>query len=144
MNNYRPISCLSSFSKIFEKIAHEQLSLYLEVNKILNPNQFRFQKGRSTVHALTKIMNFLAESFNDNKFVVAVFLDYKKAFDLVSHDILLKKLEKIGIKGIYLNWFKTYLANRKMYTMINGSPSSNMKVINRSIPQGSILGPLLF
>ena len=91
MNNYRPISCLSSFSKIFEKIAHEQLSLYLEVNKILNPNQFGFQKGRSTVHALTKIMNFLAESFNDNKFVVAVFLDYKKAFDLVSHNILLKK-----------------------------------------------------
>ena len=144
MNNYRPISCLSSFSKIFEKIAHEQLSLYLEVNKILNPNQLGFQKGRSTVHALTKIMNFLAESFNDNKFVVAVFLDYKKAFDLVSHDILLKKLEKIGIKGIYLNWFKTYLANRKMYTMINGSLSSNMKVINRSVPQGSILGPLLF
>ena len=131
MNNYRPISCLSSFSKIFEKIAHEQLSLYLEVNKILNPNQFGFQKGRSTVHALTKIMNFLAESFNDNKFVVAVFLDYKKAFDLVSHDILLKKLEKIGIKGIYLNWFKTYLANRKMYTMINGSLSSNMKVVNQ-------------
>ena len=89
-------------------------------------------------------MNFLAESFNNNKFVVAVFLDYKKAFDLVSHDILLKKLEKIGIKGIYLNWFKTYLANRKMYTMINGSLSSNMKVINRSVPQGSILGPLLF
>ena len=144
MNNYRPISCLSSFSKIFEKIAHEQLSQYLDVNKILNSNQFGFQKGRSTVHALTKIMNFLAESFNNNKFVVAVFLDYKKAFDLVSHDILLKKLEKIGIRGIHLNWFKTYLADRKMYTMVNGSLSSSLKVINRSVPQGSILGPLLF
>ena len=144
MNNYRPISCLSAFSKIFEKIVHEQLFQYLDANKILNQNQFGFQKGRSTVHALTKIMNFLADSFNNNKFVVAVFLDYKKAFDLVSHDILLKKLEKIGIRGINLNWFKTYLANRKMYTMINGSLSRTMKVINRSVPQGSILGPLLF
>ena len=143
-NNYRPISCLSSFSKIFEKVAYEQLFSFLSLNKILNTNQFGFQKGKSTVHALTKIMNFISEAFNDNKFVVAIFLDYQKAFDLVSHDILIKKLYKMGIRGRNLNWFRSYLKNRKMYTMVNGQLSSNLKTINRSVPQGSILGPLLF
>ena len=143
-NNYRPISCLSSFSKIFEKVVHEQLFSFLSFNKILDVNQFGFQKEKSTVHALTKIMNFISGAFNDNKFVVAIFLDYQKAFDLVSHDILIEKLFKMGVKGRNLNWFRSYLCNRKMYSMVNGQLSSTLKTINRSVPQGSILGPLLF
>ena len=144
MNNYRPISCLSSFSKIFEKVAYEQLFSYLDANKILNNFQFGFQKGKSTVHALTHIMNYIAEAFNENKFVVAIFLDYKKAFDLVNHDILIKKLYKMGIRGSCLNWFRSYLSNRQMKTMVNNHLSNTFKAVNRSVPQGSILGPLLF
>ena len=143
-NNYRPISCLSSFSKIFEKVAYEQLSNFLTLHKILNVNQFGFQKGKSTVDALTKIMNFISEAFNDNKFVVATFLDYQKAFDLVSHNILIEKLYSLGVRGRNLNWFRSYLSNRKMRVMVNGQLSSTEKTINRSVPQGSILGPLLF
>ena len=144
MNNYRPISCLSSFSKIFEKVAYQQLFSYLEANNILNNLQFGFQKGKSTIHALTHIMNFIAEAFNNNKFVVAIFLDYKKAFDLVNNDILIEKLKKMGIRGSCLNWFRSYLSNRKMKTMVNNHLASSFKLINRSVPQGSILGPLLF
>ena len=144
MNNYRPISCLSAFSKIFEKVAYEQLFSFLNSNNILTNYQFGFQKGKSTVHALTHIMNYITNAFNDNKFVIACFLDYRKAFDLVSHDILLKKLEMLGIDGVNLNWFRSYLKNRKMFTSVNDHLSNNMRVINRSVPQGSILGPLLF
>ena len=79
-----------------------------------------------------------------NKFVVATFLDYQKAFDLVNHDILIEKLYCLGIRGRNLNWFRSYLSNRKMWVMVNGQLSSTEKIINRSVPQGSILGPLLF
>ena len=144
MNNYRPISCLSAFSKIFEKVVHDQLFTFLNTNNILTKHQFGFQKGKSTVHALTQIMNYISNAFINNKFVIACFLDYRKAFDLVSHDILLKKLDRIGVNGLCLEWFRSYLMNRKMYTSVNNHLSSIMRVINRSVPQGSILGPLLF
>ena len=144
MNNYRPISCLSAFSKIFEKVVHDQLFTFLNTNNILTKHQFGFQKGKSTVHALTQIMNYISNAFINNKFVIACFLDYRKAFDLVSHDILLKKLDRIGVNGLCLEWFRSYLRNRKMYTSVNNHLSSIMRIINRSVPQGSILGPLLF
>ena len=89
-------------------------------------------------------MNFISEAFNDNKFVVATFLDYQKAFDLVSHDILIEKLYSLGVRGRNLNWFRSYLSNRKMRVMVNGQLSSTEKTINRSVPQGSIQGRHLF
>ena len=142
--NYRPIACLPVISKVFEKVVFNQLFEYLTVNNILSPNQFGFQPGKSTLHPLIHMLNYIAEAFNQNKFVVGVFLDLSKAFDLVSHDILLSKLEKIGLNATSLSWFKSYLTDRKMFTSVNGFLSSSSKKLLRSVPQGSILGPLLF
>ena len=144
LNNYRPISCLPVFSKIFEKIVYRQLFDFLTINKIINPLQFGFQPGKSTTHPLLHILNFIANAFNNNKFVIAIFLDLRKAFDMVSHDILLRKLHKIGVGDICLNWFRSYLTNRKMFSMVNGQLSETYRILTRSVPQGSILGPLLF
>ena len=143
-SNYRPIACLPVLSKVFEKVVFNQLYDYLTFNKILSPNQFGFQPGKSTLDPLIQILNYIAESFNQNKFVVAVFLDLSKAFDLVNHKILLDKLKKIGLDEISLKWFNSYLSNRKMFTSVNNVLSSNYKLLSRSVPQGSILGPLLF
>ena len=144
MNNYRPISCLPVFSKIFEKVAYDQLSAYLISHNIIHPHQFGFQQGKNTTHALLHILNYITEAFNENKFVVAIFLDLKKAFDMVNHDILLHKLRILGVRNNSLKWFFEYLFNRKMFTMVNGKLSINAKVLKRSVPQGSIIGPLLF
>ena len=144
MNNYRPISLLPAFSKIFEKIVFNQLFAYLSFNNIISPNQFGFQKGKSTSHALLKIINYITTAFNENKFVVGVFIDMSKAFDMVNHEILLAKLRNLGISEISLNWFSSYLSNRKMFTNVNGKLSKLHKTLKRSVPQGSILGPLLF
>ena len=143
-NNYRPISCLPVFSKIFEKVVYNQLFEFLTSNSILNPNQFGFQPNKSTVHPLLHILNYIADAFSNNKFVVAVFLDLRKAFDMVSHEIILSKLRSIGVDDIVISWFRSYLSDRKMYTMVNGHLSKSYRTLIRSVPQGSILGPLLF
>ena len=144
VNNYRPISCLPIISKVFEKAVYSQLSNFLSMNNILHQNQYGFQKGKSTLHPLINILNFIGHAFNNNKFVVAIFLDFKKAFDMVSHEKLLVKLERLGVIGKNLNWFKSYLSNRKIFSMVNGCLSSEFAFLSRSVPQGSILGPLLF
>ena len=144
MANYRPISCLPILSKIYKKIVFNQLYNYLTVNKILSPSQFGFQPGKGTIHPLISMLNYIANAFNNNKFVVAVFLDLSKAFDLVRHDILLDKLKRIGLDNISIDWFTSYLSNRQMYTSINGVLSTKANNLTRSVAQGSILGPLLF
>ena len=90
------------------------------------------------------ILNYIAKAFNNNEFVVSVFLDFQKAFDLVDHSILLKKLSKLGIHGLELKWFENYLKDRKQFVMVNGILSNFATFINISVLQGSILGPLLF
>ena len=140
VNNYRPISCLPIVSKIFEKAVYSQLSNFLNINNMLYQNQFGFQKGKSTLHPLVNILNYIGNAFNNNKFVVAIFLDFKKAFDMVSHE----KLKRLGVTGKNLNWFKSYLSNRKLSAMVNNCLSSDFAFLSRSVPQGSILGPLLF
>ena len=144
MSNYRPISCLPIFSKIFERVVYDQLSLFLTVNRLIYNHQYGFQRGKSTTDALLNILNYITGQLNENKIVVASFLDLRKAFDLVSNKILLRKLDKMGVRGTSLKWFKSYLGDRKMYTMVNESLSSKFSILNRSVPQGSILGPLLF
>ena len=142
-NNYRPISILPVLSKIFEKIMYKQLYHYLEKNSILYKHQYGFRQNHSTTQAILNNLKFLYDSLNSGKLVISIFLDFKKAFDCVSHEILLSKLSHYGIRGISLDWFTSYLSGRKQYTLAN-NVHSKVQNITHGVPQGSILGPLLF
>ena len=141
--NYRPISVLPCFSKILEKIMYNRLYDYLTQYEILYKKQFGFQKKHSTEHALLELVNEISDSFENNKFTIGVFIDLSKAFDTVDHSILLSKLERYGIIGANLDWFKSYLTGRKQCVTYDDSMTSTRK-IDCGVPQGSILGPLLF
>ena len=143
VSNYRPISLLSVFSKIFEKAMHKRVYEFLQRNESLCENQFGFRKSRSCEHALLVAQNELLKSLGKNKISLLLFIDFSKAFDMVNHDILLRKLEHYGIRGIANKWFESYLKGREQYVSVN-STSSSRKNLQYSVPQGSILGPLLF
>ena len=143
MDNYRPISLLSCFSKTFEKIACIRLSIFLENNKLLSDNQFGFRSNHSTVHPMLKFMNHVSNALNKKKHCIAIFCDLRKAFDTVDHEILFKKLERLGICGSTLKWFKSYLSERKQFVSIDGVLSDLLEILI-GVPQGSILGPILF
>ena len=143
VSNYRPISLLSSFSKIFEKLMHIRLLNFLETNNSLFEEQYGFRPGRSCEHALLNAQNKLLESMNNRQVSLLLLIDFSKAFDMVDHVVLLKKLNHYGIRGPALNWLRSYLSNRKQYVSINNSDSSSMTIAH-GVPQGSILGPLLF
>ncbi len=105
----RPIALLSAISKIFEKIVSVQLVNHLQDNNIIYDHQYGFQRHKSTEHNIIHTINFISTAFNENKYALGVFFDLKKAFDVCSHEILLMKLEKMGIRGTALEWFKNYL-----------------------------------
>jgi Reverse transcriptase (RNA-dependent DNA polymerase) len=142
-DNYRPISLVNTIAKVLEKIVSIKLTNHLETHNIIDPLQFGFQRGLSTEHSLLHLTKFVGDAMNDNKFSIGVFLDLKKAFDVVSHEILLKKLSYYGIKNNVLSWFASYLNNRKQCVDINGN-FSKPRHINISVMQGSVLGPILF
>ena len=141
--NYRPISLISVFSKIYEKCVKEKILNYLDHINFFAPQQFGFLKEKSTDSALFNHITQITESIEANKATMAVYLDLAKAFDTVSTKILLRKLNKIGIEGPLLTWFKTYLDNRKQVVRIGEHISSAVQ-IKWGFPQGSVLGPLLF
>ncbi len=143
MDNYRPISLLNVFSKILEKIVCNRLTTYLETNNLISKHQFGFRKDHSTIHPLMEFTNTVSEALNKKHHAIAIFCDLKKAFDTVDHKILLEKLKKMGVKGNELLWFQDYLTNRKQYVFISDS-NSFIKRIRIGVPQGSILGPILF
>ena len=142
-NNYRPISLLPNISKIFEKLMHNRLSKFLEESKCLFSKQFGFRSKHSTTHALIDLTENIRKALDDKEFACGVFLDFQKAFDTVNHEILLKKLEHYGVRGHALKWFTSYLKGRKQYTTI-ANIDSQIKEITHGVPQGSVLGPLLF
>ena len=141
--NYRPISILSAFSKILEKIMFNRLLEFLNRHQILSDNQYGFRKKHSTSYALTKLFDKLSCAIDNREIAVGVFIDLSKAFDTVDHEILLEKLEHYGIRGLAHNWFRSYLSNRQQYVEFN-STFSPCQQIRCGVPQGSILGPLLF
>ena len=141
--NYRPISILPVISKILERIAHMQLMDYCTENSLLSDAQSGFRKSHSTQTSLLRMTERVYSSLNSGHFVGMVALDLKKAFDTVNHEILIDKLDYYGVHGATKLWFKDYLSNRSQYAAINGQLSDS-KQIRTGVPQGSILGSLLF
>jgi len=143
MSNYRPISLLSVFNKILEKVVYDRLINFFNKFDVINKNQFGFRKAHSTSLALIETIDLIYESLDNQESVIGIYVDLQKAFDTVNHQILLKKLYNYGIRGPLLQWLKNYLSDRLQYTVIN-SIKSNCHSISCGVPQGSTLGPLLF
>ncbi|MES9992730.1 MAG: reverse transcriptase family protein, partial [Candidatus Thiodiazotropha sp.] len=142
-SNYRPISLLSTIGKVLEKLVHKYIFNFFRDNAIITTLQSGFVPGDSTVNQLIDIYNTFCKALDEGKEVRAIFCDVSKAFDRVWHRGLLYKLHSVGINGSLLHWFTDYLRNRTQRVVLPGA-SSNWKPINAGVPQGSILGPLLF
>ena len=143
ISNYRPISVLPFFSKILEKVVYSRINDYLHKHNIINPCQYGFQKNVSTEMALIDLHDTVISSLNKKLHTIGIFIDLSKAFDSIDHNILIQKLSMYGIRGIPLLWFKDYLSGRVQYVSFKETLSDPLP-ISCGIPQGSILGPLLY
>ena len=143
MNNYRPISLLLVISKILEKIYHSRVSKFMEKYNLFYESQYGFRAHRSTTLANCELVGKIVKASDANQLTGALLIDLSKAFDTIDHDILLKKLDYYGIRGVANDWLRSYLHDRKMYTKVN-STKSGVANCNIGCPQGSILGPWCF
>ena len=143
VNNYRPVSVLPLLSKILERLMYNRILTFINKHDILYRYQFGFRQNYSTNLALITLVDKITESLQKGECVLGVFLDFSKAFDTVIHKILLDKLYLYGIRGTALDWITNYLSDRKQYVVYNNTKSDE-KHITCGVPQGSILGPLLF
>ena len=143
LNDYRPISIIPVVAKVFERIIYNQIYDYLTKNGLLSDQQSGFRSLHSTVTALLEVTNDWAYNIDKGTVNAVVFWDLKKAFDTVDHHILLSKLYEYGVRGTSYHWFRSYLDNRKQKCFVNGS-LSNSQSLTCGIPQGTILGLLLF
>ena len=142
-SNYRPISLLSNFDNILERIVHNRLYKLFEDNKLVYNLQFAFRQKHSTTHALIDLSEKIREQLDSRKYGCRIFINFQKPFDTVDHTVLTQKLNYYTVRGKANNWFSSYLKNRTQFVTINGF-NSELKKINCGVPQGSILGPLLF
>ena len=143
VSNYRPISLLSVFSKIYEKIMYKRVVSFLNKNKTIYNRQYGFRARHSCEHALLDAQHKLTCTLDRKETALLLLIDFSKAFDMVDHSLILRKLSFYGIRGIAHDWFRSYLANRHQYVSVNGG-NSEIDKLEHGVPQGSILGPLLF
>ena len=143
ISNYRPISMLSVFSKIFEKLIHKEVSSFFDTNNLFSNCQYGFRPKHSTVHALINAVSNLQDSIDCGNSALGIFIDFSKAFDTVNHTILLRKLDNYGIRGNVHKLLSSYLSDRYQYVTYGGLNSTLLQV-TCGVPQGSVLGPLLF
>ena len=143
VSNYRPICLLSVFNKILEKLMYKRLVTFLEENHVIFQGQFGFHSNHYTTHAILLIADKMQKAIENKMYSCGIFIDLSKAFDTVNHTILLRKLENSGIRGTAQKWFSSYFSNRKQYVPI-GNVTSKHEPIICGVPQGSVLGPLLF
>lgn len=143
ISNYRPISILPTMSKIFERAATNQLVNHLEINKLLSRHQHAYRKGHSTQTCLVEVTNHMYKLIDQKKYVAIASLDLSKAFDSINHTLMLNKLSELGLSENTLLWIKSYLENRRQKTKFKHHTSAEDPVTS-GVPQGSIIGPLLF
>ena len=143
VENYRPISVLPVLSKVVERVVHSQLNAHLHQLDFLYQHQYGFRHGHSTEQAITQLNNWVLPSMDKGKVTGLLFVDISKAFDSLNHKVLLHKLKHLGLSERSLRWFRSYLAHRQQSVLINGE-LSEPHTITLGVPQGSILGPLLF
>ena len=145
LNNYRPISLLPAFSKIFENVVFNRMINYMDSQNLFYKHQYGFRAKHTTTHPILHLLNNCAEVNNKQpkEFTLSIFCDLSKAFDVINHDILIKKLEYYGFRGVILGWLKNYLSDRFQYVEIENEKSTQCP-ISCGVPQGSILGPLLY
>ena len=141
VSNYRPVSVLSVFSKIFERVIYNRIYNHFNENNLFYTKQFGFRKNHSTEHAIIEIVDQITKGFENNNFTLGLFIDLSKAFDTVDHFILLEKIKHYGVINKMYDWLKSYLTERKQYVI--NKESGELKMMC-GVPQGSILGPLLF
>lgn len=143
LKNYRPISVLPIFSKIFEGGINIRLQKFFTKHNVITESQYGFQKEKSTELALTDIKNRIITNIENRLYTLGLFLDLSKAFDYIQHNILLSKLQSYGVRGMTSNLIESYLRNCKQFVSVDKIRSQELE-IKHGVPQGSILGPLLF
>ncbi len=143
VSNYRPISVLPVVSKVFETVIFDQLTMYFTRNHLFNPHQYGYKHNSSTELAALEMVDRIIDQLNNQRTPINVYLDLSKAFDSIDHTILLSKLQQYGVTNSALSLLKSYLSDRYQYVQI-GETVSEMQRLNNGVPQGSILGPLLF
>ena len=142
-SNYRPVSLLSQFSKILEKLFDKRLQSFMDKNCLISECQYGFRSGCSTSNALMELIEEISSSLDNKKATIGVFIDLKKAFDTIDHTLLIRKLDHYGIHGLSNNWVKSYLEGREQFVQVD-EYRSNVSEILCGVPQGSVLGPKLF